>query len=331
MNTKLRWLGALAAVVVAGSLIAPVEGSIAASPQAGCVGELPPPKAQIDPTPLGVVVPPRGPKMIFAARDACNSIFVPNGMMGALDENNISGLGHDALDIALANHPNNGWGKPIYAGVHGRAYRSYQRIPDVWTDPQTGIKHDISTGGLLVEVRYYDADGVHVMQMFHFSRVNTNLRYFAPEYQGPGQWFPRDVLRSDEEMWRDGTEVWPDTIVGWMGYSGLNLDCVEAFDVVTGTVTECASWDRPHVHVQFYGGRVCSAAQTSEMQLGKVVVTSCTKQNIIDPAGWWAQVSGEWGMVPHFNVYTPLPGLLRYGPKSVFMVDAYGRPLFATS
>ncbi len=292
---------------------------------------------RLDPTPVDAPPIPRPfLKMFFSAADARNSIFVPSGWIGALDENGIVGTGHDAIDLNLPTHPDFGWGTPIYAGAYGRAYWSYQRIPSDWTDPATGIVHHISIGGLVAEVRYSEDGGAtpngQVAQMFHFSRVNPALHYLPPVFQGPGQWFPADLIQSDATMWGLGTPVKPDTIIGWMGYSGLNKDCVEDFDVVTGTVSRCPSWDKPHVHVQFYGGRNCTALRYGEVQLNvSVQLAACTKRDIIDPASWWAQVSGEWGTLPHFNVYTPVPGVLRYGPRSVFLTDRFGLPIYARS
>ncbi|HEU5187594.1 MAG TPA: hypothetical protein VFT87_03765 [Candidatus Saccharimonadales bacterium] len=294
---------------------------------------------KLNPVPPGVVMPKPFLKMFFKKSDASQAIFVPNGFLGALDEIPIVDVGHDAIDINLVRPgvPNfdHGYGKPIYAGAPGRAYWSYQRIPFQWTNPETGQVDDQSIGGLVAEVRYSSDGGATwngwVGQYFHFSRINPALNqgYFPPVQQGPGQWFPAGLIQSNEALWAAGIPVQTDTIIGWMGNSGLNKNCVEAFDVATGTVGRCPSWDEPHLHYQLYGGRNCTQVLKGEVQL-KLEIAACTKVNIIDPAAWWAQVSGEWGVYPRFNIYTPWPGVLRYGPKSVFLTEN-GQPLYATN
>lgn len=322
MNLKRKLLRLGAAVAVAGLLTGTIatQGVANTTPtqmEAGVQGRL-----EIDPTPPDVTVPAPFLKMFFGERDARNSVFVTNGYF-EWDEIPIMGIDpHAGLDFSLVRAPDYGYGKPVFAGGPGRAYRSYQRIPFEWPDPKTGVVHNMSIGGLLVEVRYANPDGTPngwVAQFFHFSAANPELKYLPPVANGDGNWYPGLVVRPDAVLWDEGTVVAADTIIGYIGNSGLNKDCVEQFNLADGTVSRCASWDMPHLHVQLYKGRDANLR----------------KQNIIDPLGHWSQViPGEWTgrqADVRYNPYTPKPGAVVVGIQQVFVTDSHGRVLFAAS
>lgn len=311
MNVRYRWLAGIAAailfVVGPASAVLPAQAQDFRAVSSGT--------EQFDPTPDGVRMPAPFVKMFFGKREALQGgLFVTNGYFES-DEMPIMGIDpHAGLDLALVKAPDNGFGRPIYAGGDGRAYRSYQRIPFEWTDPKTGTVHNLSIGGLLAEVRYSSDGGQTpngwVAQMFHFSAVNTLL----PHYEVP------EIVKPDAEMWAKGVPVTASTIIGWMGDSGLNKNCEEQVNIVAGTVSRCPSWDRPHLHVQLYQGRGdCTAV--------------CSKRNSVDPGGFWSQVwPGEWTgrqSDVKFNPYTPRPGVVKYGPQTAFLTTNRGEPMFA--
>lgn len=279
-----------------------------------------------DPTPEGVQMPGPITRVPLRKADAQGAIYVPNGYHTSADELPVLGSlpDHFSLDITLEGKPQNGHGAPILAGMRGRAYRTYQYIPFDWTDPKTGVVHRKSVGGIIVEVRQASPEdptkpGEWVSQFLHFSAANPSLTYLPPVPTADGGYFPQGLLQSNQALWDLGVEVQADTVIGWMGRSGLNKDCVEVFNLATGEVQECSaaqSWDVTHLHWQLYRGRDANNV----------------KRNIVDIPGIWGQVwPGEWPGVakPSFNPYTPVPGLLRAGPKTALITNQFGRPLYA--
>lgn len=271
-------------------------------------------------------------KLPIEARDGLASLYDSQGWITSPDElsidDEVNGDLHGANDLELVRQPNYGYGLPILAAASGRAYCSYQYLSGTWTDPATGITHQVGWGaGLFVEIRHAQDTPQGrgwVSQYIHLSKVAAGIPYLPPtavdDPNDPAHpdWNPTGILTDDDTLWNAGVPVVQGQVIGYMGDTGIGLDWKDNFQLSTGKVLPrnpaLKPWDPPQLHFQIYQGRV-----------------NGSKQNIVDPFGWYAQVCpGEWKpLKPQANPYTPFPGVARVASSSAFLTDAHGRPLYA--
>jgi hypothetical protein len=323
-----RW-GAMIAALVA-FILAPTPAL--AAQQHGAVSQ-----ACLTTTPpAGAVMPQPFLKLPFRQRDGLASTYDSQGWLTSPDElsidDEVNGDLHGANDLELVRQSDYGYGLPILAAASGRAYFSYQYISGTWTDPATGITHQVGWGaGLVVEIRHAkDAPGNRgwVTQYIHLSKVAPTIPYVGatsvadPNDPAHPDWSPSGILQDDDTLWNLGVPVTQGQVIGYMGDTGIGLDWKDNFDPTTGQVTPrnravLKPWDPPQLHFQLYQGRVNGA-----------------KQNIVDPFGSYAQVCpGEWKPTSpnagkYRNPYTPLPGVVRAAKVTAWVTRA-GQPVYA--
>ena len=267
-----------------------------------------------DAPPAGAVMPAPFLKLPFRERDGRDALYDSQGWVTSPDELSIDDVtngdlhGADDLEIESFDH---GYGLPVLAAASGRAYFSYQYISGSWTDPATGITHQVGQGaGLFVEVRHakdQPGNAGWVTQYIHLSRVAKGLPYLPPVVRDDPtdpahpDWFPAPITQSDDTLWDLGVPVVQGQVIGYQGDTGIGLDWKDNFDVTTGKVAPrnravLRPWDPPQLHFQLYQGRI-----------------NGVKQNIVDPFGLYAQVCpGEHKPgQPRVNLYTPCPGVAK--------------------
>lgn len=324
-----RLLTALAGISVAAMTVVvatPVSGFAAprtAGNQACLVGS----------PPAGSVIPSPFLKLPFRQADGKLSLWDSEAWLTSPDElaidGEVNGDLHAANDLEFVNKPDYGYGLPVLAAADGRAYFSYQYTSGIWTDPATGITHQVGWGaGLFVEIRHAkDQPGNRgwVTQYIHLSKVAPGLPYLKPDaVSDPADpthpdWFPTGILKEDNALWNVGVPVKQGQVIGYQGDTGIGFGWKDNFDPATGQVAPrnravLKPWDPPQLHFQLYQGRV-----------------NGVKQNIVDPFGLYSQVCpGEWSPL-HTNVnpYTPVPGQVRTAPVSAFLTDRTGQPEYA--
>jgi len=267
-------------------------------------------------------------KLPFRARDGRLSLYDTQGWITSPDElaidGEVNGDLHRANDLELVTTSDFGYGLPILAAASGRAYFSYQYIAGSWTDPATGVTHQVGWGaGLFVEIRHakdQPGNAGWVTQYIHLSRIVPGIPYLRPDpvndLNDPAHpdWTPSGIFQADDTLWDFGVPVQQGQVIGYMGDTGIGLDWKDAFDPNTGKVASRnrqaqPPWDPPQLHFQLYQGRVSSV-----------------KQNIVDPFGLYAQVCpGEWRpLAPHQNPYGQFPGFMRAARNSAWLTDRFG-------
>jgi hypothetical protein len=298
-----------------------VAGSVSGTIAPGC-------RLQVDATPADLA-PPSAPflKLPFRARDARNSLYVTQGWLSSPDEVRLTGndFEHLSADIEFVRSPDNGYGLPVVAAAAGRAYYSYQYLSGEWTDPKTGITHQIGVGaGLVLEIRHsQDQPGNPgwVTQYIHLKDVAPGIPFLGatPSATVPGDWSPTGILQPNDTLWNLGVPVTQGQVIGHQGDTGIGFDWKDTFDPATGTVAPrdrvaLPPWDPPQLHFQLYRGRVNNA-----------------KQSIVDPFGLYGQVRpGQWTpSVGSDSPYGNVPGNLCVGPRSAFVTNTLGQLLFA--
>lgn len=326
---RLRRMSAMIALVagtVLASAVALPGSSSAAVPKEGSA------PACLTGSPSGTMPPPFL-KLPFRARDGAASLWDSEGWFTSPDELSIdaeqNGDLHGANDLELVRQPDHGYGVPILAAASGRAYFSYQYISGSWTDPATGITHQVGWGaGLFVEIRHSQDTPQGrgwVTQYIHLSAVAPGIPYLPPtavnDPNDPAHpdWKPTGILQDDNTLWNLGVPVTQGQVIGYQGDTGIGLDWKDNFNPTTGVVAPrdrqaLPAWDPPQLHFQLYQGRIDGA-----------------KQNIVDPFGQYAQVCpGEYKpLQPHVNAYTPFPGVAHVASTSAFLTDQFGRPQYA--
>ncbi len=286
----------------------------------------------VDSPPAGSAMPTPFLKLPFRQRDGIGSTYDSQGWITSPDElaidDEVNGDLHGANDLEFVNKPDYGYGLPILAAASGRAYYSYQYISGTWTDPVTGITHQVGMGaGLVVEIRHAKDQAGNpgwVTQYIHLSKVAPGIPYLqATAVDDPNDpihpdWFPTGLIQDDDTLWNLGVPVTQGQVIGYMGDTGIGYDWKDNFNPVTGQVAPrnravLKPWDPPQLHFQLYRGRV-----------------NGVKQDIVDPFGLYAQVCpGEWKPLrPTTNPYTPLPGMVRAAPVTAWITHA-GRPVYA--
>jgi murein DD-endopeptidase MepM/ murein hydrolase activator NlpD len=335
MRVNPRVLRRVAAVAVAATLVFVGAGPAASyAAGAGPLSSSPSGQACLMGTPpAGSTMPAPFLRLPFRASDAWDSLYDTEGWFTSPDELPIVGETngdlHRANDLEFVRSHDHGYGLPVLAAADGRAYYSYQYIAGSWTDPATGITHQVGLGGgLFVEVRHAkDQPGNRgwVTQYIHLSRVAAGLPYLAPEAEDDPNdpahpdWFPAPITQDDDTLWNVGVPVRQGQVIGYMGDTGIGLDWKDNFDVATGKVAPrnravLRPWDPTQLHFQLYQGRVNGA-----------------KQNIVDPFGLYSQVCpGEWNPhAPRQNPYGKVPGHLKAGHVTAWVTDHSGRPQYA--
>ncbi|HXH26771.1 MAG TPA: hypothetical protein VNG90_02665 [Candidatus Acidoferrum sp.] len=286
----------------------------AATPQFGskCTGLGP------NPTPLGAVPAPFL-KVPFSESLSKNSLAVSNGWLTASDEIPVTRtLSHHAMDWEFENSPDHGYEYPVFSSTDGCAYASYQYISVYQNGPPDGKLHQYGLGaGLVIEVR---APNGFVIQYIHLSYYLPNIPFVGatavPDPADPAHpdWSPSGLFQSADALFSEGVQVHAGQLLGFQGDTGIGLDWKDNYNDTTHIVLPrnrqlLPPWDPTQLHYQVYQGRDANFV----------------KQNILDPFGLYAQITGPGSG----NPYSPSPGHLTPGTPDLFLTDAQGNLEYA--
>ena len=271
-----------------------------------------------NPTPLGAVPAPFL-KVPFSKALSANSLAITNGWLMASDEIPVAGtFPHRALDWEFENSPDHGYGYPVFSSTDGCAYASYQYISVYQDGPPDGKLHQYGLGaGLVVEVR---APNGFVIQYIHLSYYLPNIPFVGatavddPFDKKHPDWSPSGLFQSADALFSEGVQVHAGQLLGFQGDTGIGLDWKDNYNNTAHVVLPrnrqlLPPWDPTQLHYQVYQGR--------DVNFGK--------QNILDPFGLYAQITGPGSG----NPYSPSPGQLTPGTPDLFLTDEHGNLEYA--